>query len=154
MIYTPLTKKAINLIYEKHNGQVDKAGLPYVLHPVHVAESMDDELSTTVALLHDIVEDTDMTFEELLKEGFPLEVVETLKYLTHEDNVDYYEYIKNISTNAVATKVKLSDLKHNSDLSRLDVVTERDIDRANKYKSCIEYLEQVQLEREGSKSIR
>ena len=138
MIYTPLTKKAINLIYEKHNGQVDKAGLPYVLHPVHVAESMDDELSTTVALLHDIVEDTDMTFEELLKEGFPLEVVETLKYLTHEDNVDYYEYIKNISTNAVATKVKLSDLKHNSDLSRLDVVTERDIDRANKYKNCIE----------------
>jgi len=153
MIYTPLTKKAINLIYEKHSGQFDKAGLPYVLHPIHVAESMDDETSTLVALLHDIVEDTDITVKDLIDLQFPLEVVETLKYLTYEDGVDYYKYIQNIGTNEIATKVKLADLKHNSDLSRLDVVTQRDVERVKKYKRCIDYLSEIQYEREQSKHI-
>ena len=84
MIYTNLTRKAIKLIYEKHSGQVDKSGLPYVFHPFHVAESMDDELSTIVALLHDIVEDTNTTYDDLLNEGFSEEVIDILKLLTHD----------------------------------------------------------------------
>ena len=152
MIYTPLTKKAINLIYEKHNGQFDKAGLPYVFHPMHVAETMDDEISTLAALLHDIVEDTDMTFNDLLNYGFPLEVIEVLKLLTHEENVDYYDYIKKISTNPVAVKVKIADLKHNSDLTRLDKITDYDIKRTEKYKNCIEFLSNYLVTSESEKN--
>lgn len=70
MIYTELTNKAIKLAYQAHEGQLDKAGMPYILHPIHLAEQMDDEISTCVAILHDVVEDTDVTFEDLEKE-FP-----------------------------------------------------------------------------------
>ena len=140
MIYTEATKKAMKLIYEKHNGQLDKSGLPYVYHPLHVAESMEDENATLVALLHDIVEDTDMTFEELEKLNFNREVIEALKLLTHEEGVEYFDYIKRISTNELAVKVKLADLKHNSDLTRLNQVTEKDLQRVEKYKKSIAYL--------------
>ena len=70
MIYTPMTKKAIKVMYNAHKDQVDKAGMPYVLHPIHVAEQMQDEDRTIVALLHDVVEDSDMTFEKLTEYGF------------------------------------------------------------------------------------
>ena len=133
MIYTNLTKKAMIIMFEKHKDQVDKSGIPYVFHPWHVAEKMDDELSTCTALLHDVVEDTDTTIEDLEKMGFPSEVTEALKYLTHEEDTDYCEYIRNIKNNEIAKKVKLSDLEHNSDLSRLNEVTDKDIARKEKY---------------------
>ena len=144
MIYTKMTKKAIKLMYEKHKDQVDKAGMPYVLHPLHVAENMNDEVSTTVALLHDIVEDTDMTFEQLSNLGFSQEVIDALKCLTHEDNVEYFDYIKKIGENHIATLVKIADLEHNSDLSRLDKVSEWDLLRVQKYSKCLGYLREVQ----------
>ena len=140
MIYTELTKKAMKLMFEKHRDQVDKSGIPYVFHPWHVAESMDDELSVCTALLHDIAEDTDTTFEDLTEMGFPTEVVNALKCLTHDKNMDYFEYVKNLSKNRIAAKVKLADLEHNSDLSRLDTITERDRERVNKYRNAREYL--------------
>lgn len=140
MIYTDMTKKAIKLMYEKHKDQVDKAGMPYVLHPLHVAESMTDENRTTVALLHDIIEDTDMTLEQLREMGFPNEVLEALECLTHSEEVEYFDYVKNIGTNEIATDVKLADLAHNSDLTRLSEITEWDLARVEKYKKCIEYL--------------
>lgn len=148
MIYTNMTKKAVKLIYEKHKNQYDKAGMPYVLHPLHVAEQMPDEYRTTVALLHDVVEDTDVTFEDLQKMGYPEEVIEALKCLTHPLNVDYFDYVKNIGLNPIATDVKLADLRHNSDLSRLNEVTDWDLIRVAKYKKCIEYLENIKYLRE------
>ena len=117
MIYTELTNKAIRLAYQAHNGQVDKAGMPYILHPIHLAEQMDDEISTCVAILHDVVEDTDITFEDSEKE-FPESVVVPLRYLTHEKNVPYMEYVQHILENDVAIKVKLADIDHNMDQSR------------------------------------
>ena len=117
MIYTKMTIKAMNIAYNAHAGQEDGTGVPYIFHPLHLAEQMDDEISCTVALLHDVVEDTSVTFEDLEKE-FPSSVIEPLKLLTHTDNVDYFEYVKTIKTNSVATKVKLADLNHNSDQSR------------------------------------
>lgn len=117
MIYTELTNKAIRLAYQAHNGQVDKAGMPYILHPIHLAEQMDDEISTCVAILHDVVEDTDITFEDLEKE-FPESVLGPLRYLTHEKNVPYMEYVQHILENDVAIKVKLADIDHNMDQSR------------------------------------
>lgn len=117
MIYTPLTIRAMNIAYAAHHGQVDKAGVPYVFHPLHLAETMDDEISCCAALLHDTVEDTAVTLEDLAKE-FPAEVVEAVRLLTHDPSENYLEYVRRIKGNSVAMKVKLADLAHNSDQSR------------------------------------
>ena len=117
MIYTPLTRKALSIAYAAHHGQVDKCGTPYIFHPVHLAESMDDEISCCVALLHDVAEDTHVTLEELARE-FPEEVMVPLRLLTHAPETDYFDYVRAIKQNPVAVKVKLADLEHNSDQSR------------------------------------
>ena len=117
MIYTPLTGKAMKLAYKAHHGQFDYNGIPYIFHPIHVAEQMDDEISCCVALLHDVVEDTDITMEELSRE-FPPEVIDAVKLLTHDDTTPYFDYVRAIKANPIARKVKLADLTHNSDQSR------------------------------------
>lgn len=117
MIYTPLTNRAMKVAYEAHHGQVDYNGIPYIFHPVHLAEQMDDEISCCAALLHDVVEDTDVTMAELAR-IFPSEVIEVLKLLTHEKDVNYFDYVHAIKGNPIAVKVKLADLKHNSDQAR------------------------------------
>ena len=122
MIYTPLTIRAMNIAYSAHHGQVDKAGVPYVFHPLHLAEQMEDEISCCVAILHDTVEDTHITLEDLAAE-FPPEVVEAVGLLTHEPNQDYFEYVRAIRGNPIAMKVKFADLDHNSDQSRFAGVT-------------------------------
>ena len=86
MIYTPLTKKAMTLAYDAHLGQKDKGGIPYIFHPAHLAEQMDDEISCCAAWLHDVAEDTSYTLEEL-EEEFPREVIEALRLLTHAEAV-------------------------------------------------------------------
>ena len=140
MIYTLLTKKAMKIAYDAHKGQFDKNGIPYIYHPIHLAEQMNDENTTCVALLHDVVEDTEITFEDLEKEGFTDEILEALKLMTHDDAVPYLEYVREIKKNSIATAVKLADLKHNSDLTRLDVVDEKAKERVEKYKKAIEIL--------------
>ena len=140
MIYTEMTKKAIKLMFEKHKDQVDKSGIPYVFHPFHLAEQMDDEETTITALLHDIVEDTNTTFDDLRELGFSDNVINALKLMTHDKNIDYFEYVKNISKNPIARKVKIKDLEHNMDTSRLDEVTDKDLERVKKYKKCYKYL--------------
>ena len=117
MVYTELTNKAMKIAYAAHHGQVDKCGIPYIFHPMHLAESMDDEVSCCAALLHDVVEDTSVTMDELAKE-FPPEVIAVLKLLTHEEGTDYFDYVRAIRTNPIAVKVKLADLAHNSDQTR------------------------------------
>ena len=117
MIYTPMTNQAMMLAYQAHHGQTDYNGIPYIFHPIHLAESMDDEISCTVALLHDVVEDTNVTMEELSK-LFPPEVIEPLKLLTHNDDTPYFDYVRAIKGNPIAKKVKLADLNHNSDQNR------------------------------------
>ena len=140
MIYTPLTKKALKLCFEAHKEQTDKTGLPYVFHPFHLAEQMDDELSTVCALLHDVVEDTEYSLDDLAKMGFPQEALDVLALLTHDSATPYMDYVKNLSHNTTAKKVKLADLAHNSDVTRLDTVDEWAIKRNEKYKKAIELL--------------
>lgn len=118
MIYTEMTIKAMNLAYNAHHGQYDKGGVPYIFHPIHLAESMDDEISTCVALLHDIVEDTDVTLEQLAKE-FPKTVIDAVCLLTHSEGVEYFDYVRALKQNPIARKVKMADLDHNSDPSRI-----------------------------------
>ncbi len=140
MIYTAMTKMAMKLCFETHKDQVDKTGLPYVFHPFHLAEQMDDEISTVCALLHDVVEDSDTTFEDLAKMGFSGEIIEVLKLLTHAEEVPYMDYVREIKKNPTATKVKIADLKHNSDTTRLDVVDEWAIKRNEKYAEALRIL--------------
>lgn len=146
MIYTDMTKKAIRLAFEAHAGQYDKSGLPYILHPIHLAEQMTDELSTVCAVLHDVVEDTPWTLEELRQEGFPEEVIQVLRLLTHCPSISYLEYIRQLSSNPTARKVKLADLRHNSDLSRLEIVDQKALNRVEKYRQAIRLLEEIEGE--------
>lgn len=140
MIYTDGTRKAMIIAYYAHQNQVDKSGVPYVFHPIHLAEQMDTEKECIVALLHDTVEDSDVTFEDLEKD-FSREVVQAVKLLTHNPEVDYLDYVRAIKDNPIAKKVKLADLHHNSDLTRLTNPSEKILDKIeNKYRKAIEIL--------------
>lgn len=145
MLYTPITKKALAICFEAHKDQVDKSGLPYVFHPFHLAEQMESEHEVCVALLHDVMEDTDATADDLVKQGIPAEYVNTCKLLTHAEGVPYLDYVDALKANAVARKVKMADLRHNSDLSRLDrEPTETDLRRVEKYRRALAILEAAQ----------
>ena len=139
MINTKLTRKAMIIAYEAHKNQVDKSGVPYIYHPIHVAEQMDTENECIIALLQDVVEDTNVTFKQL-EEVFSKEIIDILKLLTREENIEYDEYIKRIKNNSIACKVKIADLTHNLDKTRLDFVTEVDVKRNEKYKKALQIL--------------
>ncbi len=142
MIYTAMTKKALKLCFQAHKEQTDKSGTPYVFHPFHLAEQMEDEITTTVALLHDVVEDTSCTLSDLRDMGFPDAVLDAITEMTHDKSVPYLEYVAKLKENPVARTVKLADLKHNSDLSRLDVVDRKALSRVEKYRKAISILEE------------
>lgn len=137
MIYTELTKKALRISFEAHKNQTDKSGMPYVYHPFHLAEQMKDEYSTCVALLHDVVEDSETSLNDLIEEGFPKEVTDAIALMTHDERIPYMEYVAAIKNNPIARMVKLADLRHNSDLSRLDKIDEKTNERVKKYEQAI-----------------
>lgn len=139
MIYTVNTRKAMKIAFDAHINQLDKSGVPYIYHPIHLAEQAKTEEECIVALLHDTVEDTDITFEDLEKE-FPETVIDALKLLTHDKEVEYMEYVRNIKSNPIARNVKLLDLKHNSDETRLENMSEKDKKRNEKYHCAIQIL--------------
>lgn len=118
MLYTPLTIKAMRYAYKAHHGQTDVSGCPYIFHPYHLAEQMKDETSVCAALLHDVVEDTTVTLEQLARD-FPPEVVRVVALLTHDPAVDYLDYVRALKQDPTARRIKLADLEHNSDESRL-----------------------------------
>jgi len=142
MIYTALTRRAMQIAYNAHHGQMDPCGVPYIFHPMHLAEQMEDEVSCAVAILHDVVEDTYVTLE-MLQQEFPPIVTDALSLLTHHKSDDYFEYVNRIRSNPIAKAVKLADLAHNSDQSRCadtDVPTEKLLHWAEKYKRVKEIL--------------
>lgn len=142
MLYTPKTKMALKLCFEAHKEQTDKSGMPYVFHPFHLAEQMTTEETTIVALLHDLVEDTEYTIQDLTNMGFDKAVTAAIALMTHAEDVDYMDYVRAIKDNPIAKAVKLADLKHNSDLTRLDVVDENALQRREKYQKAIMLLEE------------
>lgn len=143
MIYTEYTKKAMKLMCQAHQFQADKSGLPYILHPWHVAEMMDDEASTIVALLHDVIEDTSWTLDDLRAEGFSQEVLSALALMTHDKGLRYHDYIVRMTQSPLACKVKMADLQHNMQLERLDHITESDRKRLRKYQRAYDYLASI-----------
>lgn len=114
--------------------------MPYVFHPFHLAEQMTTEETVITALLHDVVEDTDYTLEDLAGMGFPETVIDALRLMTHERSVPYLDYVRKIKTNEIARTVKLADLRHNSDVTRLDSVDEKTEKRLEKYTKAMEIL--------------
>lgn len=136
-----LSEKAYSIACRAHEGQTDKAGEPYINHPVFVASLVDGEIPKTVAYLHDVIEDTDVTIEELQSEGIPAEALEAIEAMTHRDGEAYFEYIKRVSENPIASMVKKADLTHNMDLSRLPNPTPTDRARVGKYKDAMKLLE-------------
>ena len=120
MIYTELTRKASQIMFAAHKEDVDKGGYPYVMHPLHVAEQMTSEAATCAALLHDVVEDHEENYSfEQLQADFPAEVTEALKCLTHGRDEPYMKYIRRVAKNPLAVEVKMADLAHNMDASRV-----------------------------------
>ena len=137
-----LLNKALRTAISAHEEQPDKAGKPYILHPLRVMLQFDDENSQITALLHDVVEDSPITFEDLEKDGYPPEVLSALHCLTKKKGEDYDEFISRVLTDPLACRVKLADLMDNSNLSRLATVGTEDLDRVAKYARALTRIRQ------------
>ena len=136
-----MLERAIEIAVEAHKGQIDKGGSPYILHPLRVMMSVDLELEKIVAVLHDVVEDSNWTFEDLLAEGFSIEVIEALQSVTKESpDEDYDLFIQRAMQNPIARKVKIADLRDNLDVTRISEITDTDVKRINKYKKALKLL--------------
>ena len=131
---------ALAIAKKAHAGQVDKAGVDYIKHPIYVASQVTTEQEKAVALLHDVLEDSDITAADLLAYGLSNEVVTAVQTLTKKKGQSYQDYLEKVKSNNLARVVKLADLKHNSDLSRLKTVSNTDYERVKKYKNAIRYL--------------
>lgn len=131
---------AFKVAKKAHLGQVDKAGADYIKHPITVASFVKTDEEKATAYLHDVIEDTSLTLLDLEEHGFPRSVIEAVDILTKKKGQDYQSYLNLVKTNKLARTVKLADLKHNSDLSRLSEVTDKDLKRYKKYQEAIKYL--------------
>ena len=132
---------AIELAIKYHKGQMDKGGNPYILHPLEVMNDVDRMESKIVAVLHDIIEDTECTVDTLREWGINEDAIKSINTLTHKEGMSYMEYIREISYDFIATEVKLVDLKCNMDLSRLNrKITNKDLERNKKYMKAYYFL--------------
>ena len=133
MDYNELYDKALRIAMRAHEGQKDKAGQDYVTHPIRVAERCDDLRARVVALLHDTIEDSDVTADYLREEGFTEEIVEAVLAVTRREGEDYEAYVRRAAQNELGRIVKLADLEDNMDIRRLPELTDRDVERLRKY---------------------
>ena len=137
-----MLEKAIAVAVEAHGGQAAKDGRPYILHPLHLMLQMETEVEMMTAVLHDVVEDTAVTFADLAAMGFPEEVLAALRLLTHEPGVPYEAYVAAIKPHPLARRVKLADLEHNMDSRRNPHLQPKDLVRLEKYHLAWEMLRQ------------
>lgn len=133
-----LLDKAISIAVAAHYGQKSKDGLPYIMHPLHLMMQLDteDQELAMIAVMHDVIEDSDFSFDDLKKAGFSRRVVKAIDRLTHREEDLYSEYIERIKESEDAVKIKLLDLKHNMDVSRLRFISDKDSKRLKKYHSA------------------
>ena len=133
MNYNELYDKALQIAMRAHEGQKDKAGQDYVMHPIRVAERCDDPRAKVVALLHDTIEDSDITADYLREEGFTEEIVEAVLAVTRREGENYDDYVRRAAQNELGKMVKRADLEDNMDIRRLPELTDRDVERLQKY---------------------
>jgi (p)ppGpp synthase/HD superfamily hydrolase len=137
-------ERAIAIAAEAHAGQTDKAGAPYVLHPLRMMLRMSSIDARIVAALHDVCEDCPgWTFDRLRREGFPAHIIEALQSVTKRDGEDYEAFVRRAAANPIGRHVKLADLHDNSDLSRIAAPSERDFQRIRKYRRAIDLIAQL-----------
>jgi len=139
-ILSDLLDEAIILATQAHRGQTDKAGAPYILHPLRVMLTQNDAVRRITAVLHDVVEDSDIT-PQFIKERFGDTIADAIVALTRRDDEDYEAFVSRCASNTVARDVKRADIEDNLDLSRLSNVSERDLARADKYRRALQLLD-------------
>lgn len=139
--YNQLLELAIKVATEAHAGQVDKGGKPYINHPQAVAASLTNTEYKIVAYLHDVCEDTSITFDDLKDMGFTYRIVNSIRLLTKTDELTYEEYLRRLRMDSCARAVKMADLKHNMDITRIPNPSEKDYARIEKYKKSLAFLE-------------
>lgn len=140
MNYNELYDKALLIAKRAHAGQKDKAGQDYITHPIRVAERCDDPRAKIVALLHDTIEDSNVTADYLRKKGFREEIVEAVLAVTRREGEDYDDYVRRAAQNELSRMVKRADLEDNMDIRRLPELTDRDVERLRKYLRAWQYL--------------
>ncbi|MCA9403041.1 MAG: GTP pyrophosphokinase [Candidatus Omnitrophica bacterium] len=133
-------QRAIAIAVEAHRDQTRRNGSPYVLHPLRVMLSFEDETRRIIGVLHDVVEDSDWSLDDLREEGFAAEVVAAVDALTKREGEDYQEYLDRLETDALARSVKLADLRDNMNVIELPVVREQDTQRLNRYRQAYQLL--------------
>ena len=126
-------EKSLQIALKAYTGQRDKAGKTYILHPLRIMAKMATEEEMAVALLHDVIEDSDISAEDLLKEGIPQNIVDAVVLLTKTRSENYKNFIKKLSTNKLASKVKKADIEDNINVLRLDSLGDSDLERVKKY---------------------
>ena len=136
----PTLDDAIQLAVKSHAGQLDKAGQPYVLHPLRVMFRLETKTERIVGVLHDVIEDTDVTADNLRKQGYSEEILQALDCVTKRAGESYEEFVLRAKANPIARRVKLADLEDNMDIRRLPAVTENDLARLKKYRAAWEAL--------------
>jgi len=135
-----LLERAIAIAEKQHTGQVDKAGRPYMEHPLRVMKAMSNDAERIVAILHDVIEDTDLTLDQLAAEGFPGYILEALDSVTRRDDETYEAFVARAARNPIGRRVKYADLQDNADLTRIAVPTAADIARTEKYHRAMAQL--------------
>ena len=135
-----LIEKSLHIALRAYAGKTDKAGREYIHHPLRVMSKMKTDVEMSVALLHDVIEDSDITAEQLLAEGIPAEVVEAVVCLSKTENEDYQDFVARAKKNELAARVKIADIEDNIDVLRLPTLDEYDLARVQKYHSAWQFL--------------
>ena len=142
MTYNELYDQALRIAIQAHKGQKDKSDREYIMHPIRVAERCVSLKAKIVALLHDTIEDTHVTVERLLKEGFTQEIVDAVLSVTKKEGETYGDFIKRAAQNEIGKEVKKADLEDNMDIRRLKEISDHDVERLRKYLRSWQYLNQ------------
>lgn len=135
-----LIELSLEIALKAYSSQTDKAGKPYILHPLRLMAKMDTDEERSVALLHDVIEDSDLTEQDLLSYGIPPNIIDAVKLLSKKEGESYEDFINRISFNELASKVKMADIEDNMNLLRLDVISSKDLARVAKYHNAWKQL--------------
>ncbi len=140
MLYTALTKKALALACSVHQGQTDRFGMPLGAHLIHLAGRMTDEDTVVVALLHETLERGVLTLSDLRREGFSEKIVDAVNVITYRGERQYVRFIRRVKENRIAAVVKAADLRHDTDITRMDVISDQETALLQKYERALRIL--------------